>query len=270
MKLGAEIFYSAQLAEVDPQPLCLTGTNLLLIEFPPAYHPRGAEDVLYQLTRRGFVPLIAHVERYAFVRENPNILCDFIEAGAYTQINASSLVMHKKQQKMLLHMIQRGLIHVLATDTHSLEKRPPKYRAAMELIEKKCGKDIARTLTRNANLLFAGASPVVSAVSYTHLDVYKRQHMKSATLPQRPHFALMKLTDVISFYHLQMPRWLFCDARYKTLSLEAKVAYTFLLNRFQLSRMNGWVNDAGEVYIVFTREELSREMGCLLYTSRCV
>lgn len=70
--------------------------------------------------------------------------------------------MHKKQQKMLLHMIQRGLIHVLATDTHSLEKRPPKYRAAMELIEKKCGKDIARTLTRNANLLFAGASPVVS------------------------------------------------------------------------------------------------------------
>ena len=85
--------------------------------------------------------------------------------------------------------------------------------------------------------------------------------MKSAILPQRPHFALMKLTDVISFYHLQMPRWLFCDARYKTLSLEAKVAYTFLLNRFQLSRMNGWVNDAGEVYIVFTREVLSRALG---------
>ena len=64
--------------------------------------------------------------------------------------------------------------------------------------------------------------------------------MKPATLPQRPTFALMKLTDVISFYHLQMPRWLFCDSKYKELSLEAKVAYTFLLNRFQLSRMNGW------------------------------
>ena len=84
--------------------------------------------------------------------------------------------------------------------------------------------------------------------------------MKPATLPQRPTFALMKLTDVISFYHLQMPRWLFCDSKYKEFSLEAKVAYTFLLNRFQLSRMNGWVNDAGEVYIVFTREDLAREM----------
>ena len=87
--------------------------------------------------------------------------------------------------------------------------------------------------------------------------------MKPATLPQRPTFALMKLTDVISFYHLQMPRWLFCDSKYKELSLEAKVAYTFLLNRFQLSRMNGWVNDAGEVNIVFTREDLAREMGVI-------
>ena len=92
--------------------------------------------------------------------------------------------------------------------------------------------------------------------------------MKPATLPQRPTFALMKLTDVISFYHLQMPRWLFCDSKYKELSLEAKVAYTFLLNRFQLSRMNGWVNDAGEVYIVFTREDLAREMGQLSESHR--
>ena len=30
---------------------------------------------------------------------------------------------------------------------------------------------------------------------------------------------------------------------------------------YKRQRMNGWVNDAGEVYIVFTREELSREMG---------
>ena len=62
------------------------------------------------------------------------------------------------------------------------------------------------------------------------------------------------------YYHLQMPRWLFADSRYKLLALESKVAYTFLLNRFQLSRMNGWINDAGEVFIIFTRQELADEM----------
>ena len=84
--------------------------------------------------------------------------------------------------------------------------------------------------------------------------------MKAATLPDRPDFSLMKLNDVISYYHLQMPRWLFADSRYKLLALESKVAYTFRLNRFQLSRMNGWINDAGEVFIIFTRQELADEM----------
>ena len=45
-----------------------------------------------------------------------------------------------------------------------------------------------------------------------------------------------------------------------TMSLDAKVAYTFLLNRFQLSRRNGWVNDFGEVFVIFPRKELAREL----------
>ena len=44
------------------------------------------------------------------------------------------------------------------------------------------------------------------------------------------------------------------------MSLDAKVAYTFLLNRFQLSRRNGWVNDFGEVFVIFPRKELAREL----------
>lgn len=86
--------------------------------------------------------------------------------------------------------------------------------------------------------------------------------MKAADFnDSKPSFALMKLNDTVSFFHMQMPRWLFCDRRYKGISLEAKVAYTFLLNRFQLSRMNGWVNSGGEVFVVFTRESLAEEMG---------
>ncbi len=44
------------------------------------------------------------------------------------------------------------------------------------------------------------------------------------------------------------------------MSLDAKVAYTFLLNRFQLSRRNGWANDQGEVFIIFPRKELAKEL----------
>lgn len=84
--------------------------------------------------------------------------------------------------------------------------------------------------------------------------------MKPQNMNIRPAFSLLKMSDVISFYHLQMPRWLFSRGKYKALPLEAKVAYTFLLNRFQLSRMNGWENEDGEVFVIFTREELAGEM----------
>ncbi len=68
--------------------------------------------------------------------------------------------------------------------------------------------------------------------------------MKAAEMKERPTFTLMKQTDVQSIYHMQMPRWLFSDPRYADMSLDAKVAYTFLLNRFQLSRRNGSMTTA--------------------------
>ena len=84
--------------------------------------------------------------------------------------------------------------------------------------------------------------------------------MKAAKLTEHPSFRLMRQTDVQNVWHMQMPRWLFSDPRYADMSLDAKVTYTFLLNRFQLSRRNGWVNDAGEVFVIFPRKALAKEL----------
>ncbi|WP_455582546.1 replication initiator protein A [Dysosmobacter sp.] len=84
--------------------------------------------------------------------------------------------------------------------------------------------------------------------------------MRAAKLTQRPEFALMKQNDIQSIYYMQMPRWLFSDKRYAEMSLDAKVAYTFLLNRFQLSRRKGWTNERGEVFVIFPRKALAAEL----------
>ena len=84
--------------------------------------------------------------------------------------------------------------------------------------------------------------------------------MKAAKLTEHPSFRLMRQTDVQNVWHMQMPRWLFSDPRYADMSLDAKVTYTFLLNRFQLSRRNSWVNDAGEVFVIFPRKALAKEL----------
>lgn len=84
--------------------------------------------------------------------------------------------------------------------------------------------------------------------------------MRAAKMKERPSFPLMRQTDVQNMYHMQMPLWLFYDPRYSEMSLDAKVTYTFLLNRYKLSRKNGWVNDRGEVFVIFPRKALAKEL----------
>ena len=85
--------------------------------------------------------------------------------------------------------------------------------------------------------------------------------MKASNMNHRPDYELMKQSDIVSFYHLQFPRWLLEDSRYRGMSLEAKFIYMLLFNRFQLSKHNGWINDNGEVFIIYTREELAGKLG---------
>ncbi len=84
--------------------------------------------------------------------------------------------------------------------------------------------------------------------------------MKGQECKERPGFGLMKQSDVVRFYHLQFPRWLVEDRRYIPLGMEAKFVYMLLFNRFQLSKHNGWVNDAGEGFVIYTRRELAEKL----------
>jgi len=84
--------------------------------------------------------------------------------------------------------------------------------------------------------------------------------MKADKITNRPSHTLMKQNDVVSYYHLQFPRWLLEDSRYMNISVEAKFTYMLLFNRFQLSKYNGWINDNSEVFVIYTRKELATKL----------
>lgn len=54
----------------------------------------------------------------------------------------------------------------------------------------------------------------------------------------------------------QLPKELFVNDSYKGLSLSAKVIYSFLLDRKELSRKNNWIDEYGQVFLLFTREHI--------------
>ena len=161
LKLGAEVFFSSDLLELDLEPLLLQDTPYLLVEFSPTFYPTWAKDIFYNLGLQGITPLLAHVERYPYMLSDPSRLFDLVNAGAVTQVNASSIMRAGSRQTMIQKFLRWQLIHVLSTDTHSVDKRPPLIGPAMQKVESWQGAETVRYLRQNAADVFAGLEPQI-------------------------------------------------------------------------------------------------------------
>ena len=69
-------------------------------------------------------------------------------------------------------------------------------------------------------------------------------------------------SEQFSFYRI--PKMLFTDDRFWNVSTDAKLLYGILLDRMNLSAKNGWFDESGRVYIIFTLEET---MAALMFAS---
>lgn len=67
-------------------------------------------------------------------------------------------------------------------------------------------------------------------------------------------------SEQFAFYRI--PKVLFTDDCFKSLSSDAKVLYGLMLDRMALSIRNQWVDDEGKVYIIFTLEQVMQYMNC--------
>lgn len=155
-KLGAEVYYSSRLTDIDLRPLCITDTPYLLIELPMNQCPLGANETLYQIQQQGLIPIIAHVERYSYARTDTSWIYDIVYSGNLIQINAEAFLWDAETRRFVLKLLQKGLAHFVSTDTHSMRKRPPRLEAAMKLISKECGEETALRISENMSAVFHG------------------------------------------------------------------------------------------------------------------
>jgi protein-tyrosine phosphatase len=107
----------------DVLTLADRGTHLLL-ELPYEDLPTYVDDVIFKLQLQGLTPVLAHVERYAYVRTDWHVLEHWIQHGCLAQVNASSL--HRTRSDDLARdLMGRGLIACTASDAHDATRRPP-------------------------------------------------------------------------------------------------------------------------------------------------
>ena len=67
-------------------------------------------------------------------------------------------------------------------------------------------------------------------------------------------------SEQYAFY--RVPKLLFTSEHFWNLSTDAKMLYGLLLDRMALSQKNGWVDEQGRVYIIYTVENIMESLGC--------
>ena len=128
-----------------------------LIELPHESVPPFLTPLLFRMRAHGTVPVIAHPERNLGVRGNPEITQQWVEFGAMLQITAAALdgalgpVIGRTARYLLAH----GRVHLVATDAHRIDRRPPHVAAAFEIAARVVGRD-------GAHALFVGNPAIVA------------------------------------------------------------------------------------------------------------
>ncbi|MDC7294847.1 protein-tyrosine-phosphatase [Butyrivibrio sp. DSM 10294] len=147
---GNEIYYSDETqADLENGRICsLADSDYVLVEFHPTNPYKAIHNALYQVQGAGFIPIVAHVERYSDVVSHPAYVDDLIDMGCLIQVNANSVM--GKYGFGISHftkkLIKNGLVHFVATDAHDTGRRAPELLECRKYVERKFGKGCADRL----------------------------------------------------------------------------------------------------------------------------
>lgn len=139
LKLGAEVrYYSGISVSEDLNKLCLEGTNYLLLELPffTTITPQMIEEIT-SLRFKGFIVVLAHIERYNISNKDLNSLHN---SGVLFQYNVDYINGLLTGNKAI-SLIKRGYISFLGSDCHNLTNRHPYYLKAINKLKNKLKTD---------------------------------------------------------------------------------------------------------------------------------
>lgn len=119
--LGNETFIDNDiLAYIDKKFIStINNTKYLLMEFPLNERSNYMYDIIFNLKDKGITPIIAHPERYRYLKIEDFI--KLIDMGCLFQMNITSLIdkYGKRVRKNALLLVKKHMVHVIGTDTHN-------------------------------------------------------------------------------------------------------------------------------------------------------
>jgi len=105
----------------------INNSRYILIELPPTFLLKTVKDEFFGLRVNGYIPILAHPERHPRVKNDLDCLMELVQMGTLCQLTAQSLTgeFGKTVQTAAEKMVESGMAHILATDSHSSKWRKP-------------------------------------------------------------------------------------------------------------------------------------------------
>lgn len=153
--LGYEVHYFNNMSGCEElNKLSLNQSRYILIELPYTDINNWILDDIYNIQfNQGFIPIIAHIERYSKFKGFGNLLDMIANSDIQAQLNADS-ILSGPYKRVSLKLILNGICQYIASDAHSVSKRPPMIFEAYKRIEKKLGATISKRLYQYSQDLY--------------------------------------------------------------------------------------------------------------------
>jgi protein-tyrosine phosphatase len=137
--------------------LTIADSRYVLVEPPHHTAPPQLEDFFFNLVIAGYVPILTHPERLSWVPPRYEIIKRLVHSGVWMQITAGSFAgaFGRNALYWAERMLDEGCVHLIATDAHDAERRPPDLAAGRDLVAKRVGPEEAQrlVLTRPLGIL---------------------------------------------------------------------------------------------------------------------
>ena len=149
--LGTEAMYEMDLPQklLNGEVLTMDDSLYVLIEFLPSVNYEYLCNGIFELTRYGYIPILAHVERYGCLKKNRVI--ELIHMGARIQVNSRSVLGQSGlKTKWFCHSLLRsGCVDFIASDAQDRVKRNAQLRQCAKCVEMRYGKGYADSILMN-------------------------------------------------------------------------------------------------------------------------
>ncbi len=152
-------YENIQDAIANPTRYTINHKSYLLVEFSDLVIFPNTGEILESLMAAGMRPILTHPERNELLQQRVAVLAEWAERGYLLQVTAGSLFgdFGGRARKTAEDLMDRGLVHFVASDAHDCTHRPPRLDLAHERVAERWGSETAeRLLVSNPAAVLTG------------------------------------------------------------------------------------------------------------------